>query len=514
MKRIMYVFYVFCVLLILPTCSPDTGQPADDPAREVEIFSILPSSCYINAPDFTIQVRGRFYDGSKIILDGEEMETTFPYPDYDRKYKRFRYFRLTCRITPAHLEKFAKKQSRTTEPFSSEPIKVPVQVWIDSAWMIEAVSNTVHLTVDYDPILFSSPRAIVSGLPNDPYLYDEVQEFKFQIDNEGNLYLVWLELEGTRKVVHVITSMDEGDTWGNHHIFEREQSCLEPSLAVDHSGKVYVAWWEGPSDIGRILLSSSSDNGKTWESPTVVSTGVINAINPVMAFDPSGGIYMLVSGPSGEFLGSTEFIESTLYLNYFSPEKGNWIKREISSGWVDGISNGLIDRQNNFHLCVSIDFRLLYLTSSDRGKRWYESVMGSLGGGNRIEPTIRIYPEKEMLYVRFSDSYSDRMGGYHSNFFLRSSDNGKTWSDYFNFDEIASTTSQGGDMVIDGKGIIYALLPGNPVYLTKSTDRGDTWSPPMMFEEGIFPILSVTKEGILYVLWQKEDQVYFCRRLN
>ncbi len=107
----------------------------------------------------------------------------------------------------------------------------------------------------------------------------------------GVLYATWVEQVSTGPScttadfqIVVARSNDQGDTW-NHTIVKRLYDAYGggaissydyPSIGVDRSGKVYVAWIHLPDQTaysdGNTLFSSSPDRGLHWTTPRTLSS--------------------------------------------------------------------------------------------------------------------------------------------------------------------------------------------------------------------------------------------------
>lgn len=79
-----------------------------------------------------------------------------------------------------------------------------------------------------------------------------------------------------------------------------------PVFAVDPGGKfrdrIYAAWTELDGDRFRLVLTSSSDRGKTWTKPKAVDPGVpayASQFQPVIATNPDGALGIFFYGTEG-----------------------------------------------------------------------------------------------------------------------------------------------------------------------------------------------------------------------
>ena len=73
-------------------------------------------------------------------------------------------------------------------------------------------------------------------------------------------------------------SHDEGLTWENVRVsnLDAGDGLLDPSVDVDDKGHIYYAWTGGDR---RVYLTTSTDGGKTWRTPSVVSPPSVHEAN-------------------------------------------------------------------------------------------------------------------------------------------------------------------------------------------------------------------------------------------
>ena len=71
----------------------------------------------------------------------------------------------------------------------------------------------------------------------------------------------------------VASSNDGGKTFSANQLIAREVCpCCKTSLAIAPDGRIYVSWRQVlPGDLRHIAVASSSDQGKTFSSPVIVS---------------------------------------------------------------------------------------------------------------------------------------------------------------------------------------------------------------------------------------------------
>src|SRR5947207_9293376 len=245
-----------------------------------------------------------------------------------------------------------------------------------------------------------------------------------------------------------------GDTW-------------EPSIAADRFGHVYVlipdfppSCKKCPSSINYLVVSS--DNGKTWSAPRVIADPGSGQIDVQLKVDPIDG--------------------QTVYAS--------WLQN----------SKSVIE----------------VAKSSDFGQTWSTVIANSNNAGM----------DKDILAVRGNDVY---VAYNHAQIVCRSSshDGGQTWTSVKVNANAKFGWSLTGGGTVDPAGNVYFSWDGytqnggakGPVnlYVTKSSDGGQTWSSTLLdisssppdcsaFSCGwafLGPGIAMTSDagGRLYVLW-------------
>ena len=87
---------------------------------------------------------------------------------------------------------------------------------------------------------------------------------------DGSLLATWLDARHGKSGVWMSRSTDGGRTWeANRPIYsEPTCPCCRTSVAVAADGSIYVAWRAIlPGDVRDVVVTRSSDGGKTWASP-------------------------------------------------------------------------------------------------------------------------------------------------------------------------------------------------------------------------------------------------------
>ncbi|HKF55203.1 MAG TPA: sialidase family protein [Blastocatellia bacterium] len=153
---------------------------------------------------------------------------------------------------------------------------------------------------------------------------------------DGSVYLVWLAETGDGSTIFLLSkSEDAGQTWSHPRAIadvtpRSEQGIRDgaglPSFTIDPvTGKLYVAWQDGrfgPAD--QATLIQSTDGGKTWSDPLLVSDGPTDAAAFTVSVAASSNqvavsYYSLQNDPDRRFLVDRYVRISTDGGSTFSP---------------------------------------------------------------------------------------------------------------------------------------------------------------------------------------------------
>src|SRR5579864_6505390 len=262
----------------------------------------------------------------------------------------------------------------------------------------------------------------------------------------------------TRNGIFVRRSMDGGKTWEADHIPVAEQPSQpeipfedKPYIVADNSmsryaGSLYIGWTRWRLTDSQIMLSRSTDDGKTWSSPIEIDehpglprddNGAAEGFSGVVA--PDGTLYaiwsqdneiMLTSSHDGGktfararavlHTGPTMFAVQTLErANGFPQIAINPSSKRLYVTWSD-YRNGDLD---------------VFISSSDNGgKRWSEPVRVNNDpvhdGVEQFFQWLAVDPTDGSVDVLFYDRRRDPQNIKQTVVLARSTDGGHTFSNY------------------------------------------------------------------------------------
>lgn len=288
------------------------------------------------------------------------------------------------------------------------------------------------------------------------------------VGSSGTIYVAWEDERYGDWDIFFAKSTDGGETWTEPNIRvcndTTNASQGKPTIAVDSSDNIYVAWEDERNGDLDIYFANSTDGGATWTDPDVrVSTDTTNATQkaPTIAAGSTGTVY----------LAWQDFRHPTHWDIYFA-------------------------------------------NSTDGGSTWTNPNVrvNEAGIANRFEPAIAVDSTTGTVYVAWQDYRSGDWDIYIAN----STDGGDTWTDP-NVRVSSDTTNATQiypTIAVGSAGTVYLAWQdersGNTdIYFAKSIDGGEIWTHPNVKVKTkndevnqYYPALGVDSFGTVYVVWQ------------
>ncbi len=206
---------------------------------------------------------------------------------------------------------------------------------------------------------------------------DIVQSF---IDDNGHAIIIWNEIQKEDNgyyspVLLYSYSSDNGKSWSETVILDKGVPATDfyhTKLAVDPSGSMVFVWQAEAENCYEegdyIKLVRSSDFGKTWSTPKIISDKSSRCSDPFIYSDSEGHILVTWDEADIEMLVSVKA--------RYSPDFGiNWdsIAQLPDKNFHSGDSNGTNTKGNLILLWQQLSKRKVKcqrIISSDLGKSW------------------------------------------------------------------------------------------------------------------------------------------------
>ncbi len=303
----------------------------------------------------------------------------------------------------------------------------------------------------------------------DPKNYRVSGDVSTTFDNHGHAFVCYIAFDklgtfnywahnATRNGIFIRRSLDGGKTWEVNHIPVAEQTSTpgipfedKPYIVADNTksefaGNLYVGWTRWRLADSQIVLSRSTDDGKTWSVPVEIDAhpglprddnGAAEGFDGVVA--PDGTLYAIWSQDNQIMLTSSRDGGKT-----FSHARGVIHTAPIMFA-ID-----TLDRANGFpqigidpkgkHLYVSwSDYRngdldIFVARSDDRGKHWAAPVRVNddsvHNGAEQFFQWMAVDPVDGSVNVIFYDRRRDPQNRKQMVVLARSTDGGKKFSNY------------------------------------------------------------------------------------
>jgi hypothetical protein len=288
-------------------------------------------------------------------------------------------------------------------------------------------------------------------------------------DNQGHVFVCYIAFDklgtfnywahgATRNGIFVRRSLDGGKTWETNHFPVAEQSTQpgipfedKPYIVADtskskYAGNLYVGWTRWRIADSQMVISRSTDDGKTWSAPVEIDR------HPGLPRDDNGAAegFDGVVGPDGR-LYSIWSQDDDIFLT-ISKDGGKTFSRARSIIHTAPIMFAIetLDRANGFpQIAIDPHTPKLYVTwsdyrngdldifcstSTDGGKKWSEPVRVNNDpvhdGADQFFQWLAVDPVDGSANVIFYDRRGDPKGRTQTVTLARSTDGGQNFQNY------------------------------------------------------------------------------------
>jgi len=308
----------------------------------------------------------------------------------------------------------------------------------------------------------------------DPKNYRVSGDVSTTFDNQGHAFVCYIAFDklgkfnywahgATRNGIFVRRSMDGGKTWEANHIPVAEQPTADgipfedkPYIVADNSksrfaGNLYVGWTRWRLTDSQMMISRSTDDGKTWSAPVEVDA------HPGLPRDDNGAAegFDGVVGPDGTLYAIWSQDDDIMFTSSKDGGKTFSHARPILHTGPTMFAIETLDRANGFpqiaidpkskHLYVTwSDYRngdldVFIASSGDGGKTWSQAARvnndGVHNGAEQFFQWLAVDPVDGSVNVIFYDRRRDPANRKQIVVLARSMDEGRTFNNYAWTDE-------------------------------------------------------------------------------
>jgi hypothetical protein len=303
----------------------------------------------------------------------------------------------------------------------------------------------------------------------DPKNYRVSGDVSVAFDNQGHAFICYIAFDklgtfnywahgATRNGIFVRRSVDGGKTWEQNHVPVAEQPSQpgipfedKPYIVADNSrskyaGNLYVGWTRWRLTDSQMVISRSTDDGKTWSQPIEIDA------HPGLPRDDNGAAegFDGAVGPDGTLYVIWSQDDDLMFTS--SRDGGKSFARAGAVIHTAPIMFAIdtLERANGFpQIAVDPKSKRIYVTwsdyrngdldvfiasSSDGGKHWTPAVRVNNDpvhdGAEQFFQWLAVDPVDSSVNVMFYDRRRDPENKKQIVVLARSTDGGRTFNNY------------------------------------------------------------------------------------
>jgi BNR repeat-like domain len=303
----------------------------------------------------------------------------------------------------------------------------------------------------------------------DPKNYRVSGDVSVAFDNQGHAFVCYIAFDklgtfnywahgATRNGIFVRRSLDGGKTWEPEHIPVAEQTSTpgipfedKPYIVADNSksrfaGNLYIGWTRWRLADSQMVLSRSTDDGKTWSQPIEIDA------HPGLPRDDNGAAegFAGVVGPDGKLYAVWSQDDAIMLATSRDGGKTFSHARPVIHTAPIMFAIQTLERANGFpQIAIDPTGKRLYVTwsdyrngdidvflaaSGDGGKHWSAPVRVNNdpvhNGAEQFFQWLAIDPTDGSIDVIFYDRRGDPQNSKQIVVLARSTDAGRSFTNY------------------------------------------------------------------------------------
>jgi hypothetical protein len=349
----------------------------------------------------------------------------------------------------------------TAGPFTEPAVAVNPE---NPQQVVAVFQDNVHAAYSQD---FGHAWQLAEGV--DPKNYRVSGDVSVAFDNLGHAFVCYIAFDrlgtfnywargATRNGIFVRRSLDAGKTWETDHIPVAEQPSEpgisfedKPYIVADNTkskfaGNLYIGWTRWRLADSQMVLSRSTDDGKTWSKPIEIDAhpglprddnGAVEGFAGVVA--PDGTLYaiwsqddelMLTSSRDGgrSFSRARGIIHTApIMFAVATLERANGFPQIAIDPKTGRLYVAWSDYRNG-------DLDIFIATSDNKGKHWSEPIRVNNdpvhNGAEQFFQWLAVDPTDGSVNVLFYDRRGDPQNQKQIVALARSTDRGRNFTNY------------------------------------------------------------------------------------
>ena len=340
-----------------------------------------------------------------------------------------------------------------------------------------------------------------------------------RVDQAGTVHLVYDDdsaVGAGGSQVFYSKSSDGGRTYSAPAVISGNSAdSIEPTLAVDAAGNLYATWLDLDPVKGtaRVMVSSSSDRGASFSAAVGVSPASDQAETPTIAVDKSGNIicaYIDIKSIQGLVFAARSTDGGKTFSN----------PGQVSGSREDASTSGLqvvFDSRGAAYLVYNdqqASIPTINLAIAGDGRQFSTATVISDPEVSTFSPAIAI-DNADNIYVAFTDFFLDLVQGENAEIVVsRSCDHGATFSAAVDVSNNAGeslfpsiNTDGGGNIAVAWEDTDNNLQAD--IFVARSVDGGATFELPINVSANpgfsVGPAAVFDNSGALVVAWTDDS---------
>jgi hypothetical protein len=220
-------------------------------------------------------------------------------------------------------------------------------------------------------------------------------------DSSGRLHVVWQDETAGNEEIYYKRSTDGGATWATSQRFTwNGADSLHPVIAVGLASDIHLAFWDGASGGYEIYHKKSTDGGATWTASQRLTWSSGGPESPSLVVDSTGGLHVAWHDPvSGNY---------EVYYKKSTDGGATWTASQRLT-WTSGTSQFPVLACHSPGLLHLVwqdstpgNNEIYHKLSTNAGGSWEAADRLTWSSGDSVEPAIES-SGSAYLHVVFAD---------------------------------------------------------------------------------------------------------------